>query len=154
MRSAKIALLLVVGALVFMLVQPASAGVRLGGISLGVAYSHTTAPYYPFYPYGYAYPFGYGPLWDWGYPPLWGPAFYPAQGSGPMGSVQLRADDKNAGVYIDGAYAGTLDKLKNIHLSPGAYDFELRSVGGQKASQRVYVLSGKTVKLDLRRTSQ
>ena len=63
-----------------------------------------------------------------------------------MGAVKLEGVDKNALVYLDGALAGRADKLKRMWLDPGAYDLELRT-GDRSATQRIYVLSGKTLKV-------
>ena len=49
-------------------------------------------------------------------------------------------------MYLDGALAGKADKLKNMWLEPGAYNLEVRS-GNKQFSQKVYVLSGKTLRL-------
>jgi hypothetical protein len=62
-------------------------------------------------------------LWD----PFWGPygpfGYLPNLAYGnDKGEVKLAADPKQAGVYIDGAYAGTADCLKTLWLEPGAYD--------------------------------
>jgi hypothetical protein len=125
-------------------VPPATAGVRLGGISVGVGYSSFYGPYY--YPY-------YDPFW-WGPPhwyPFWGPSFYTAPQGRPMGQVKIESNDRLAQVYIDGAYAGTVQDLKKLWLDPGVYEFELRSEGKQPEQQRVYVLTNKTVKLEFGR---
>ena len=38
--------------------------------------------------------------------------------------------------------------LKTIYLDPGAYDLAVRASGKDAVQKRVYVLSGKTVKLE------
>jgi len=121
---------------------------RLGTVSLGAGYSHDSGPYY--YPYG---PYGF-PRGDWVYAsywyPMWGPyPFYPGSltyGSG-RGEVLLTADPKVAAVYIDGAYAGTADRLKSMWLDPGAYDLTVSAKDRESFRQRVYVLSGKSLKI-------
>jgi hypothetical protein len=125
--------------------------VRLGGIAVGGGY--VSGPFWPYYypgPYGYYAPsFVYSSLfWD----PFWGgyPGFYPAgyfrQGYG-KGEVRLQADPKNATVLIDGAYAGTADKLRTMWLDPGAYNLTVSMPGRESYEQRIYVLSGKSLRI-------
>jgi hypothetical protein len=127
---------------------------RLGGVALGAGYSRFSGPIYP-YPYSYPFaPYGFYPgdfvsasLWY----PLWGP--YPFYGPGHFsynngrGEVRLTADPKDARVYIDGGYAGTADKLRSLWLDPGAYDLTLSAPGREDFRQRLYVLSGKSLKI-------
>lgn len=121
---------------------------RLGTVALNVGY--ISGPlWYPYAPYGY-YPY-YGGVFD----PFWAPFspyYYPA--SFPYGvdkgQIELKADPKDAAVYIDGAYAGTVQHLKNIWLDPGAYDISLSASGREPFHQRVYVLTGKTLNINAR----
>lgn len=115
--------------------------VRLGGIMLGAGYSHFGGRY-PYGSYGYG-PYFYDPFF---YSPFIHPGFYTGFGYQPlMGEVKVQAD-KDSWVYLDGALAGRAGKLKNMWLEPGAYELELRS-GGKRTAQRIYVLSGKTLKV-------
>jgi hypothetical protein len=121
---------------------------RIGAVSVGVGYSHFSGP--PYYPYGpsfYPGAWEYSALWV----PYWGPyAFfapgYFAYGSA-KGEVKLAADPKTAEVYLDRAYAGTADHLRSIWLEPGAYDLSLTASGDEVFHQRIYVLSGKSLKI-------
>jgi hypothetical protein len=120
--------------------------VRLGGISVGGFYRHySNLNYYPYYD-----PF-FGPYYWWPYYDLafasYHPGFYNgfARSSG-MGEVKLQAQ-KGAEVLIDGAYAGFAEDLKSIWLHPGAYDLEVNAQGSQSFKKRIYVLSGKTVRI-------
>ena len=128
---------------------------RLGGVSLGAGYSHFSGPYY----YPYAYPFGYAPFGlypgDWVAASFWYPIaspypYYAADafryGNG-RGEIRLTADPKEAKVYIDGGYAGTADKLKTWWLDPGAYDLTVSAAGREDFHERLYILSGKTLKI-------
>jgi len=125
---------------------------RLGMISLGAGYSHFSGlGYYPYAAYPY-YPLGWeaSALWT----PYWGPySFfapeYFAYGSA-KGEVRLAADPKTASVYLDRAYAGTADHLKSIWLEPGAYDLSVTAAGRAPYHQRIYVLSGKSLKISAR----
>jgi hypothetical protein len=140
--------------------------IRFGGLTVNARYSYYSGPVY--YPYGYYPYYGWGPWgpwapWGWGWygaaayspfywdPFYWGPSLHPGFFNGfpygpAMGEVKLRASDKEAWVYLDGALAGKADKLKNMWLEPGAYNLEVRS-GPKTFSKRIYVLSGKTFKL-------
>lgn len=124
--------------------------------SFSVGYAHLSGPVFfnPFYPYGF-YPAdflygGYGP-YPFGYAPFYAPYYYPpfafdySQG---RGQVKLSGAAKDAQVYFDGAYAGTADHLKKIWLDPGAYNLEVSTSSGQKFEKRIYVLSGKTLKIN------
>lgn len=122
---------------------------RLGTVWVGGGYSHFSGPYY--YPYG---PYGFYPG-DWVYGSAWYPIWggYPYYPSGYFtynngrGELRLSADPKVAEVYIDGAYAGTADRLKSIWLDPGAYDLTVSAADRESFHQRVYVLSGKSLKI-------
>lgn len=125
--------------------------VRFGGLVVNAGYSHTSG-----YPYGYRYGYGYYPgFWGYGpfaydpflFSPYLHPGFYTGFGYQPsLGEVKMQNPDRNAWVYIDGALAGRADKLKNMWLEPGAYQLEVRA-GDRKLSQKIYVLSGRTLKV-------
>ena len=63
----------------------------------------------------------YGPPWYWPYAPY---VYAPAP---TMGSVKIDTKSKDAQVYVDGAYAGTVGQLKTFPLKAGEHDIELRS---------------------------
>lgn len=129
--------------------------------SISLGYAHLSGPvlFDPFYPYGF-YPYGvyptdfiyggYGP-YPFGYAPFYAPYYYPPfafdQRAG-RGQVKLSGAAKDAQIYLDGAYAGTADHLKKMWLDPGAYKLEVSTPAGQKFEKRIYVLSGKTLKID------
>jgi hypothetical protein len=123
--------------------------VRLGGISVNAGY-YSGPMWYPYYPYGGFYPgwsryYMYDPFW---YSPWLHPGLYTGFGYQPnMGELKLNSSDKDAAVYIDGAYAGPAEKLKSMWLEPGAYNIELRDPAGLRFERRVYVLTGKTLQL-------
>jgi len=124
---------------------------RFGGFAVGASYTHFSGPIYPYYlyhPYAYYPGYWYGAsFWSpiWSPYPYYGPGFF-AYNSG-RGEVRLSTDPKVAEVYIDGAYAGTADKLKSLWLDPGAYDLTMSSAGHEPFHRRVYVLSGKSLKI-------
>lgn len=125
--------------------------VRLGTISVGAGYTHFSGPtYYPYEPYGF-YPYGWAysispwyPLPGF-YPPFYAPGYF-AYGND-KGEVKLAAEPKTANVYLDRAYAGTADRLKSMWLDPGAYDLSVSSKGLEAFHQRIYVLSGKSLRI-------
>jgi hypothetical protein len=98
---------------------------------------------------GYFGPAYYGPAW---YGPGWyAPGWYAPYGyvSGPVtGSVKFETKMKDAAVYVDGGYAGTVGELKTFQLRPGDHNLELRDHDGQTIYQeKVEVIAGKTVKI-------
>jgi PEGA domain len=90
-----------------------------------------------------------GPSFGWGwYAPYWGPAPYLYGHYAPAtGELKFDTHDKNAQVYIDGAYAGTVGEVKTMHLRPGNYDVEVRTQGRTQLEENVYVTAGKTLHL-------
>ena len=135
--------------------KPSRRRIRLGGIMVSAGYSHFSG-----YPYGYGWPYRYGGPWAWAawpyaYPfyDAWGssffhPGFFNGFGYGPnLGEVKVNTPVKTAAVFIDGAFAGTADKLKTIWLEPGAYNLELRTDAGSY-EKRIYVLTGKRLTIE------
>jgi len=127
--------------------------VLVGGVSLGGFYQH----YSGFDSFPYYYP-GSPPFWSvppyllWPYPDLSASWYYPGYSRGfsrsdGMGEVRLQTSEKTAEVLLDGAYAGVAEDLKSIWLEPGAYTLEVKTLGGERFKKRIYVLSGKTVKV-------
>jgi hypothetical protein len=85
----------------------------------------------------------YRPYWG----AYWGPSYSPYYFSNPnSGEVKLDTKVKDAGVYINGAYAGTTKDNRTMHLRPGQYNIEIRGYGHPYA-ERVYVVAGKTLHL-------
>ena len=88
--------------------------------------------------------------WGW-YSPYWGPAPYP-YGYYPYapttGAVKFDSKAKDAAVYVNGAYAGTIGKLKTMNLRPGSYEIEVRTAQGTQFEQKVYITAGKTLHLN------
>ena len=108
----------------------ASAAIR-GAVVVG-------APYYSF---GW-----YSPFWNpyWG--PYWG-AYGPYYAYPNSGQIKVDTKVRDAQVFIDGAYAGTTQENKTMHLRPGSYNIEIREGGQPHFSERVYVVAGKTIHL-------
>src|SRR5438067_30246 len=119
---------------------------RLGTMTVGAGY-FSGPRFYPYGPYGW-YPYYGAAFWD----PFWGPYSSFAYLTNlayatDKGEIRLAADPKQAEVYIDGAYAGTADHLKTIWLDPGAYDLSVSHSGRESFHQRLYILTGKSLKI-------
>lgn len=123
---------------------------KFGGIMVGADYSHSFGHYgypmyggfYPFWSYGWSPWWDYSPAWGWGYAP-----FYPLARTAVSGEIKLQRTDKNAEVFIDGAFAGMVDDLKSFWLEPGIYNLEIKNASGGLYRKRLYVLSGKTLRV-------
>lgn len=98
---------------------------------------------------GFYGPAFYGPGWyGWYGPGFYGPYAYGYASHANMGSVKIESKMKDASVYVDGGFAGTVGDLKTFHLKPGSHDIELRGPDGHSIYQeRVDVIAGKTLKL-------
>jgi hypothetical protein len=82
------------------------------------------------------------------YRPYWGPmygGYYYANGT--AGQVKLDTKVKDAGVFINGAYAGTTHQNKSMYLRAGTYNIEIREAGSVRFTEKVYVIAGKTLHL-------
>ena len=98
--------------------------------------------------------FGFGGFYPyWGFWPgaYYGGPFYGYSGGyyagTNMGKVKIEDADKMDRIYLEGAYAGVAGDLKTIHLRSGTYNLEVKRGGTNVLNQRVYVLSGKTVRV-------
>ncbi len=110
----------------FMAALPADAARFRGGFYLGPAYS----------PWGW-----YGPYSSYGYY-----GGYPMNAHRNAGQIKFDTARKDAQVFINGAYAGTVKDMKSLWLRQGTYDLELRS-GSEKFDTQVFVTPGKTMKV-------
>jgi hypothetical protein len=127
-----------------------------GGFGVGFAGGHAGGYYArPYYPYRPHYPY-YAPYYasGWGVP---GPVVYGARyvyvpdtrPSDRLGKIQLDGVDRMDRVYLDGGYAGIAGDLKTITIKPGTYNLEVKRGGTGIFSQRVAVLGGKTLKINV-----
>ncbi len=88
--------------------------------------------------------------WGW-YDPFWGPypyGYYGYDSASGTGGVKFDTKVKEAEVFIDGSYAGTVGKLKTMYLRPGSYNIEVRAPGRTQFDQKIYVVAGKTLRLN------
>lgn len=124
--------------------------VRLGGVMVNAGYTRWSGPWGPGL-WGPAYGFnpwiGY-PFGSYFYPGFWGGYGWASD----KGEVKLIASDKNAEVFIEGAYAGKAGQLKSMWLDPGVYNLEVRRANSadQPYRKKIYVLSGKALRLEAR----
>jgi hypothetical protein len=96
---------------------------------------------------GFYGPGFYGPGYYGWYGPGYGP--YYVEQSAYLGKVKFDTKLKDALIYVDNAYAGTVRQLGTFPLRPGAHNLELRDPSGQVIfQQRINVLAGKTLKLN------
>ena|SRR5437588_11899462 len=114
---------LMIGITAAMMMAPLAAYARPGRVIVAPAFGWYS-PYWGAYPYGY---YGYVPR---------------------TGAVKFDTKVKDAEVYVNGAYAGTVGKLKTIELRPGSYDIEVRAPGRTQFDKKVYVAAGKTLHLN------
>lgn len=95
---------------------------------------------------GFWGPGWYGPGWSYGWygpEPVWGYGYAPRPS---QGRVKFDTKMKDATVYVDGGYAGTVGQLKTFHMRPGSYQLELRSPDGHTFYQEhITVIAGKTL---------
>jgi hypothetical protein len=91
----------------------------------------------------------YGPGW-YG-PGYYGLGWYEPYGYVPgnaAGKVKFDTKMKDAQVYVDGGYAGTVSQLGSFPLKSGTHTLELRTADGQSVyNQPVDVIAGKTMKI-------
>jgi hypothetical protein len=132
---------------------------RLGTVTVGAAYASGPgfiyAPFYfgPFYGYDF-YPYAFDPFF---YNAFYGPYTGGLDYAPDKGKVELSVnarEAKTAEVYIDDAYAGMAKKLKSMWLQPGAYNLMVTTPDGSSFQQRIYVLSGKSLKVSAKLVAQ
>lgn len=113
--------------------------VRFGGFTVGAGYGYGAYPYFS--------PFYYDP-WFFGVAPYFYPGYFTGFAYQPnMGEVKLVTPAKAGEVFLNGAYAGEVSKLKSMWLDPGAYNLEIRNGSQSLYERRIYVLTGKTLRI-------
>jgi hypothetical protein len=112
--------------------------------SLGYGWGY---PYYGF-GYGYGYPY-YGGYGGYGY----GPGPYPYYGGyyDMSSALRVQATPREAQVYIDGYYAGTVDNFdgafQRLRLEPGEHELQLFLPGHRSFTQKIYLQPGSTFRV-------
>jgi hypothetical protein len=113
-------------------------------------------PNYYYYPRLY-YPYGYG-AFGLGYyyydPYAWYPGYwnYPFTGYGygnPTGEIRLKVKPRDAEVFVDGYYAGTVNDFDGfsqaLRLEEGPYTIEIRAPGYAPLSINVRIQPGRKI---------
>jgi hypothetical protein len=132
MRGFKVAGL-VFGAFLMMTLPASAAGRFRGGIAVGPAFSS----------WGWHNPYLYAPYgWYGSYGPYL--SYYSS-----LGELKLKTNVKDADVYLNGAYAGKAAKLKTMWLRPDSYNLEVRAAGYAPYAERIYLMPGKTMKVNV-----
>lgn len=90
------------------------------------------------------------PYWGWGGwgDPFWG-GYYGPYYYDNRGKVKIKNANKYDQVYVNGAYAGTVQKMKNIRLDPGRYNIKVRHEGKDMVNREVHIVTGKTVDINV-----
>lgn len=111
-------------------------------------YPYYSPYYYPFGYYGaYGYPYGYG----YGYGPYYGAGYGyvnrdEARG---LGGVRIVDGPKDAQVFADGYYAGTVDDFdgtfQHLDLQEGPHRIEIREQGQAPVQFEVNIVPGETI---------
>jgi len=97
---------------------------------------------------GFYGPGFYGPGWGWYGPGYYGPYGYAYERAPISGGVKVDTKMKDAGVYVDGSFAGTVGELKTFQLRPGEHNIDVRTHDGNSFYQeRINVIAGKTIKI-------
>lgn len=93
--------------------------------------------------YFYYSPWTWGPYAGYGYPSYPGPYGYD------IGSVRIKVNQRDAEVWVDGYYAGTVDDFDGIFqalkLDMGAYRIEVRKAGFESLTFDVRVQPDRTI---------
>lgn len=100
----------------------------------------------PYFGFGYGYGYGYGYPYYWpGYPPYYGHYYYDDS------SARIQAKPREAQVYVDGYYVGTVDDFdgmwQRLHLAPGEHELTLYLEGYRTFTQKVLFRPHTTLKI-------
>ena len=86
--------------------------------------------------------YSYGPGYHWHSGWYGGPVYFPAPVTG---ELKIKTEDKDARVYVDGGYLGTVRKNSKFDLRPGNHEIELRDARGNVLfEQKVAIVPGRT----------
>jgi hypothetical protein len=101
--------------------------------------------------YPYANPYWFGDPW-YGYAYPWRPyGPYGGYYGLPEASVRLEVTPRDAEVYVDGYYAGTVDDFdgafQRLHVEPGEHEIEVYREGFRALRQKVYLTPDNTFRI-------
>lgn len=125
------------------------------GYGFGLGYFYDPFLYDPFYygfgpGYGYTYGYPYGGYAGGGYGGGYGGSYGGGSASGlDLGSLRLKIKPRDAKVYVDGYYVGTVDDFDGIFqklkIEAGGHRIEVRAEGYEVASFDVLITPGETI---------
>ncbi len=78
------------------------------------------------------------------YDPFYGYPAYAYSYTQPVGKVKIEHAPKNAQVFVNHAFAGTVAESKTLTLTPGNYTIAVKEGSQELFDRRVYVMPGKT----------
>lgn len=103
--------------------------------------------YDPWWYSGFGIGYSYYSPWAW-YGPGWG-YHYPAATYAYDGKVRLKVKPRDAEVYVDNYYAGTVDDFdgtfQGLRLMPGGHKIEVRKPGYETLTYDVHVQPDRTI---------
>ena len=103
-----------------------------------------------YYPY-YANPYWFGDPWYGWYSYPWRPYGPVGYYGYPEGSIRLEVTPRDAEVYVDGYYAGTVDDFdgafQRLRVEPGEHEIEVYREGFRPFRQKVYLTPDKTFRI-------
>ena len=111
-------------------------------------------PYYPYYPgVGFSIGFSFGYPWYGAYPAYGYGGYYGGYGGyypgTPYGGIRIDIPQRDAEVYIEGAYVGVVDEFdgtfQQLNLEPGNHQIEIRAPGREPFILDVRITPGRTV---------
>jgi hypothetical protein len=145
---------------------PGGGGGHPGGVYPAPYHGGYYRPYYGYYGY-YGYPYGYYPYgfglsigFGFGYPygyasayygyPYGGYAYgYPGYAVSTYGGVRITDAAKDAAVYADGYYVGTVEdfdgSLQQLNLEAGPHHIEVMRQGAPSSAVDVNIRPGQTI---------
>src|ERR1700677_5326219 len=92
-----------------------------------------------------------GPTVGFGFGMVYGPfgwyGPYPFGVVPNAGYVEFDTQEKQAQVFINGSYAGTVKQLGTITMLAGGYTIEVRDPGYKAFQENIFVAPGKTIKV-------
>jgi hypothetical protein len=113
------------------------------GVGLGFYFGYPG--YYGPYAYGYPYYYAYG-AYPYGYAP---PPWYIGATARAYGGVRIDMPQKDAQVYADGYYAGTVNDFdgafRHLDMAAGPHHIEIRAQGVDPIAFDVNVQPGQTI---------
>jgi hypothetical protein len=119
------------------------------GLSIYGGYPYGYYPYgygypYGYYGYGYGYPYGYGGYYGYG-----GGGYGYGYRESAYGGVRITDAPRDAAVYADGYYVGTVDDFdgtfQRLDLEAGSHHIEIMPQGQQPIAFDVNIRPGQTI---------